>query len=80
MKCLLKWKWIKLPRDFEIDTKGLMTYYIHLATRAAFRKGTGRYCGFENPVELGKWAGGIVALKSILGVKTRLPALFIWEI
>ena len=78
MKCLLKWKWIKLPRDFEIDAKSLMTYYIRLATRAAFRKGTARYCGFENPVEPGMWAGGIVVgLKSILGVKKRLVALWI---
>ena len=31
MKCLLKWKWIKLPRDLEIEAKGLMTYYTRLA-------------------------------------------------
>ena len=77
MKCLIKYKWIKLPRDFEIEAKGLMTYYTRLATRAAFRKGTGCYCGFENPVEPGMWAGGIVGLKSILGVKKRLVALWI---
>ena len=77
MKCLIKYKWVKLPRELEIDAKGLMTYYTRLATRAAFRKGTARYCGFENPVESGMWAGGIVGLKSILGVKKRLLALWI---
>ena len=77
MKCLIKYKWVKLPRDLEIDAKGLMTYYIRLVTRAAFRKGTARYCGFENHVEPGMWAGGIVGLKSILGVKKRLLALWI---
>ena len=50
MKCLIKYKWVKLPRDLEIDAKGLMTYYTRLATRVAFRKGMAHYCGFENPV------------------------------
>ena len=57
MKCLIKYKWIKLPRDIDVDAKGLMTYYIRLATRAAFRKGIAHYCGFENPVVPGMWAG-----------------------
>ena len=60
MKCLIKYKWVKIPRELEIDAKGLMTYYIRLVTRAAFRKGMAHYCGFENPVEPGMWAGGIV--------------------
>ena len=29
MKCLIKYKWIKLPRDLEIEAKGLMTYYMY---------------------------------------------------
>lgn len=53
MKCLIKYKWIKLPRDFEIDAKGLMTYYIRLATRVAFRKGTGRYSALRTLWSLG---------------------------
>ena len=61
MKCLIKYKWVKLPRDIEIEAKGLMTYYIRLATRAAFRKGIARYCGFENPVEPGMWAGSLAS-------------------
>ena len=77
MKCLIKYMWVKLPRELAIDAKGLLTYYIRLVTRAAFRKGMSHYCGFENPVEPGMWAGGIVGLKSILGVKKRLVALWI---
>ena len=74
MKCLIKYKWVKMPRDLDFDAKGLMTYYTRLATRAAFRKGMAHYCSFENPVEPGMWAGGVVGLKSILGVKKRLVA------
>ena len=77
MKCLNKYKWVKMPREIMIDDKGIMNYYMKLAGRVAFRKGTAHYCGFENPVEPGMWAGGIVGLKSILGVKKRLPALWI---
>lgn len=77
MKCLRKYKWVKMPREIELEGKGLMNYYVKLAGRVAFRKGTAHYCGFENPVEPGMWAGGIVGLRSILGVKKRLPALWI---
>ena len=71
MKCLRKYKWVKMPREIMIDDKGIMNYYMKLASRVAFRKGTAHYCGFENPVEPGMWAGGIVGLKSILGIKGR---------
>ena len=74
MKCLLKWKWVKLPRDIMIDDKGIMSAYMKLATRVAFRKGIAHYCGFENPVRPGMWSGGIVGIKSILGVKSRRKA------
>ena len=77
MKCLRKYKWVKMPREIMIDDKGIMNSYMKLASRAAFRKGIATYCGYENPVEPGMWAGGIVGLKSILGVKKRLPALWI---
>ena len=33
------------------------------------------YCGFENHVVPGMWAGGIVGVKSILGVKSRNKAV-----
>ena len=77
MKCLRKYKWVKMPREIMIDDKGIMNHYMKLTGRVAFRKGTAHYCGFENPVEPGMWAGGIVGLKSILGVEKRLPALWI---
>ena len=74
MKCLIKYKWVKLPRDLEFDAKGLMTYYTRLATRVAFRKGMAHYCGFENPVVPGMWSSGIVGVKSILCIKSRCKA------
>lgn len=77
MKCLRKYKWLKLHRACLPSGKGIMGYWAKLASRAAFRKGYGMYCGFRNPVEPGMWAGGIVGLKSILGVKRRQKALWI---
>ena len=71
MKCLRKYKWVKMPREIMIDDKGIMGDYIKLAGRSAFRKGIAHYCGFENPVEPGMWSGGIVGVKSILGTKRR---------
>jgi hypothetical protein len=55
--------------------KAILSHWAHLAARAAFRKGIVSYCGHRNPVEPGTWAGGIVGLKSILGVKKREQAL-----
>ena len=69
MKCLRKWKWVKLPREIVINDKGIMNHFMKLASRCAFRKGIATYCGFLNPVEPGMWSGGIVGVKSILGVK-----------
>ena len=57
--------------------KGLMGYWDKLASRAAFRKGNAVYCGHINPVTAGMWSGGVVGLKSILGVKKRVKALWI---
>ena len=59
--------------------KGVMGQWTRLAARAAYRKGVGLYCGFENPVEPGMWAGGVVGLKSILGTRSRKAALEILE-
>ena len=68
-KCLLKFPWIKVPREDIPALKGLLGYWLKLVSRAAFRKGISAYCGYENAVEPGMWVGGIVGLKSILGVK-----------
>lgn len=75
MKCLRKYQWVKLPRDIPDMGKGLMAYWAMLAFRAAFRKGNASYCGHSNPVAPGMWAGGVVGLKSILGVRSRTKAL-----
>ena len=79
MKCLRKYKWVKLPRMYLPAGKGLMGYWAKLASRAAFRKGNAVYCGHTNPVTPGMWSGGVVGLKSILGVKKRAQALGIME-
>ena len=75
MKCFLKYPWVKLPRNQVPGSKGLMGSWMRLAARAAFRKGEGHYCGYENPVEPGMWVGGIVGLKAILGIRRRDAAL-----
>lgn len=79
MKCLRKYQWVKLPRNFPDMGKGLMGYWAKLASRAAFRKGNAYYCGHLNPVGPGVWAGGVVGLKSILGVKSRQQALSVLD-
>lgn len=79
MRCLLKYQWVKLPRTHLPQGKGLMGYWSRLASRAAFRKGQARYCGYTNDVNPGMWSGGIVGLKSILGVKRRADALTIMD-
>ena len=75
MKCLRKYQWVKLPRDYPDMGKGLMSHWARLASRAAFRKGNARYCGHRNPVTPGMWSGGVAGLKSILGAKSRPKAL-----
>ena len=75
MKCQLKYRWVKLPRACLPQGKGVLGQWARLAARAAYRKGVGLYCGFENPVEPGMWAGGVVGLKSILGTRSRKAAL-----
>jgi hypothetical protein len=74
-ECLLKFKWVKLPRNLLPKGKGVMGAWAKLAARAAFRPGQAQYCGHTNDVELASWVGGIVGLKSILGVKSREKAL-----
>ena len=63
MKCLLKYRWVKLPRAQLPQGKGVLGYWSRLAARAAFRKGTACYCGYHNEVVPGMWSGGIVGLK-----------------
>ena len=75
MKCLLKYQWVKLPRNQMPAGKGIMGAWVRLASRAAFRNGQARYCRYVNQVTIGSWAGGIVGLKSILGIKNRNKAL-----
>ena len=79
MKCLLKYRWVKLPRAQLPQGKGVLGYWSKLAARAAFRKGTASYCGYRNDVVPGMWSGGIVGLKSILGVRRRAQALQIMD-
>lgn len=75
MKCLMKYNWVKLRRDELPGGKGIMNSWAKLASHAAFRKGQASYCGHINSVSPGMWSGGIVGLKSILGVKSRSQAL-----
>ena len=78
-KCLLKFPWVKVPREEIPALKGLLGYWLKLVSRAVFRKGASTYCGYENAVEPGMWVGGIVGLKSILDVRNREKALQIME-
>ena len=75
MSCLLKFSWVKLPRETLPEGKGLMGSWVRLAAQAAFRPGQANYCGYRNDVELASWVGGIVGLKSILGIGNRQKAL-----
>ena len=58
MSCLLKFNWVKLPRDALPSGKGVMSAWVRLATLAAFRPGQTDYCGYRNDVELASWVGG----------------------
>ena len=75
MKCLMKYQWVKLPRNHLPEGKGVMGAWAKLASRAAFRKGQASYCGHINAVRPGMWSGGVVGLKSILGLRSRAQSL-----
>lgn len=79
MKCLLCYEWVKLPRNNLPVGKGVMGAWAKLASCVAYRKGTAKYCGYENEVTAGMWAGGVVGLKSILGIKNRTKALAVLD-
>jgi len=55
VKCLMKYKWVKLRRDMLPAGKGIMASWARLAARAAFRKGQASYCGHNNAVSPGMW-------------------------
>ena len=74
MQCLFKYKWVKLPRSHRPEGTGIMGFWAKLAARAAFRRGVASYCGHSNPVTPGMWSGGVVGLKSILGIRNREKA------
>ena len=57
MKCLLKYQWVKLPRNQIPPGKGVMGAWTRMASRAAFRNGQAHYCGYINKVNAGGWAG-----------------------
>jgi hypothetical protein len=59
--------------------RGVMGCWMRLAARAAFRAGKAQYCGYTNDVALASWVGGIVGLKSILGIKNREKALAVMD-
>ena len=61
----------KLPRETLPEGKGIMGAWARLAVRAAFRPGQADYFGHRNDVELASWVGGMVGLKSILGIGNR---------
>lgn len=79
MHCPMKFEWVKLLRSRLPEGKGIMGSWAKLAARAAFRKGQAHYCGYTNEVVPGMWSGGIVGLKSILGIKSRAKALNVLE-
>ena len=79
LKCLMKYEWVKLRRDTLPAGKGIMGAWAKIAARAVFRKGHAFYCGYKNAVSPGMWSGGIVGLKSILGIKSRVQALEILD-
>ena len=76
MKCLMKYEWVKLMRSHLPQGKGVMGAWMKLASRAAFRKGIAIYCGYKNEVSPGMWSGGIVGIKSILGIKKKIRCTF----
>ena len=71
MKCLMKYEWVKLMRSHLPQGKGVMGAWMKLASRAALRKGIATYSGYKHEVSPGMWSGGIVGIKSILGIKKK---------
>lgn len=75
MKCLYRYRWVKLPRFNYLAGGGILGFWVKLASRAAFRGGNACYCGYWNAVTPGMWSGGMIGLRSILGLKSRNSVL-----
>ena len=76
MKCLLKYQLDQTPPVINYrPERASWAYGLAWLPRAAFRSGKATYCGYINEVTVGTWAGGIVGLKSIMGMKRRQQAL-----
>lgn len=63
MKCLYKYQWVKLQRNYLPEGKGILGYWAKLAACVAYRKGTAFYCGYENAVSPGMWSGGVTGIR-----------------
>lgn len=79
MRCLNKYRWVKLPRTQIPTGNSLLGNFIRLYASAAYRPGQAHYCQYINEVRFGEWIGGIVGLKSILGLSSREQALSVLE-
>ncbi len=79
MKCLERYAWVKLPRTQIPAGRSLLSNFMRLYASAAYRPGQARYCQYINEVHFGQWVGGIVGLKSILGLSSREQAFLVLE-
>ena len=79
MKCLQRYAWVKLPRTQIPTGRSILSNFIRLYASAAYRPGQARYCQYINDVRYGEWVGGIVGLKSILGLSCREQVLSVLE-
>lgn len=79
MKCLERYAWVKLPRTQIPAGRSLLSNFMRLYASAAYRPGQARYCQYINEVHFGEWVGGIVGLKSILGLSSREQAFLVLE-
>ena len=52
MSCLMKFKWVKIPRNIMPEGNGILLDYIRAYSAAAITKGTIRYCQYENEVSM----------------------------
>ena len=79
LKCLMKYEWVKLRRDTLPAGKGIMGAWGKARRPSCISQRTCSYCGHKNAVSPGMWSGGIVGLKSILGIRSRTQALEILD-
>ena len=61
MRCLNKYRWVKLPRTQIPTGNSLLGNFIRLYASAAYRPGQAHYCQYINEVRFGEWIGGIVS-------------------